>query len=46
MQTFVKNGYEKRVRRITVSQQGKLERRVQQQAGQKALSLHALFHSP
>ena len=32
----MKNGYEKRVRWITVSQQGKLERRVQQQAGQKA----------
>ena len=36
VKTHVKNGYEKRVRWITVSQQGKLERRVQQQAGQKA----------
>ena len=34
--TYVKNGSEKRLRWITVSQHGKLERRVQQQAGQKA----------
>ena len=36
MKTYVKNGYEKQVRWITVSQQGKLERRLKQQAGQKA----------